>query len=124
MSVPHSIHDVDGAGCHRLIREGATLVTRGEEIMEEIGPIGQLALPLENSSLPTDRLTQDNKKVWNAISPFFPTSLMEICTETGLETKTVQMSLKSLCDCKLISITAGRWIRKESASHEERVPHC
>ena len=62
MSVPHSIHDVDGAGCHRLIREGATLVTRGEEIMEEIGPIGQLALPLENSSLPTDRLTQDNKK--------------------------------------------------------------
>lgn len=124
MSVPHSIHDVDGAGCHRLIREGATLVTRGEEIMEEIGPIGQLALPLENSSLPTDRLTQDDKKVWNAISPFFPTSLMEIYTETGLETKTVQMSLKSLCDCKLVSITAGRWIRKESASHEERVPHC
>jgi len=124
MAVPHSSQDVDGAGCHRLIREGATLVTRGAEILEELGPIGQLALPLESANSPIDRLSGDEKKVWNAISPFFSSSLEEIRTETGLETLKVQMSLKALVDCRLITATADRWTRKETASHEERVPHC
>ena len=124
MAVPHSSQDVDGAGCHRLIREGATLVTRGAEILEELGPIGQLALPLESVNSPIDRLTEDEKKVWNAISPFFSSSLEEICAETGLETLKVQMSLKVLIDCRLITVTADRWTRKETVPHEERVPDC
>lgn len=124
MAVPHSSQDVDGAGCHRLIREGATLVTRGAEILEELGPIGQLALPMDSVDHPLDRLTEEQKKVWNAVSPFFCSSLEEICAETGLETPRVQMSLKVLEDCRLISVTADRWTRKEIAPDEERVPHC
>ncbi|MDN5857345.1 MAG: DNA-processing protein DprA, partial [Pseudonocardia sp.] len=41
MAVPGPVTSGTSAGCHRLIREGAELVTRTEEVLELAAPIGQ-----------------------------------------------------------------------------------
>ena len=35
-AIPHSIHKAQGMGCHQLIKEGAKLVERPEDIFEEL----------------------------------------------------------------------------------------
>lgn len=46
MAVPGRVTDGAAAGCHRMIRAGATLVTRCEEVLEVVGRIGlDLAAP-------------------------------------------------------------------------------
>ena len=41
-AVPGSIHNPMARGCHRLIREGATLATCVEDILLELGPLGEV----------------------------------------------------------------------------------
>ena len=41
MAVPGPVTSGRSAGCHRMIRDGAVLVTRVEEVLEEVGRIGQ-----------------------------------------------------------------------------------
>ncbi|MEM7379197.1 MAG: DNA-processing protein DprA [Pseudomonadota bacterium] len=38
MAIPGSIHNPMARGCHQLIREGATLVERSVDVLEDIGP--------------------------------------------------------------------------------------
>ena len=40
MAVPGPVTSGRSAGCHRMIREGAVLVTRVEEVLEEVGRLG------------------------------------------------------------------------------------
>ncbi len=40
MAVPGPVTSGVSAGCHRMIREGAELVTRSEEVLESVGRIG------------------------------------------------------------------------------------
>ena len=42
-AVPGPVSSAVSAGCHELIREGATLVTDAAEVAEAVGPIGELA---------------------------------------------------------------------------------
>lgn len=115
---PHSVDDPDAAGCHRLIREGATLVTRGEEIYEELAAIGQLAMPLSLAETKADRLLNRDKKVWEAVSPYFPTSLTEITQESGLPREDVLSILKSLVRQQMLSHEQGHWIRKKESQYD------
>lgn len=115
---PHSVDDPDAAGCHRLIREGATLVSRGAEIEEELSAIGQLALPLSSVESKTDRLLNRDKKVWEAVSPYFPTSLSEITQESGLPREDVLSILKNLVRQQMLSESKGHWIRKKESQND------
>ncbi|HHY07096.1 MAG TPA: DNA-protecting protein DprA [Corynebacteriales bacterium] len=110
---PHSVDDPDAAGCHRLVREGATLVSCGEEIKEELAAIGQLALPLSKDAKETDKLLNRDKKVWEAVSPYFPTSLTEITAESGLPRADVLSILNSLVRQHLLVEEKGHWIRQK-----------
>ena len=72
------------------------MVSCGEEIKEELAAIGQLALPLSKDAKETDKLLNRDKKVWEAVSPYFPTSLTEITAESGLPRADVLSILNSL----------------------------
>jgi len=46
-AIPGSIHNPLAKGCHRLIREGAKLVEKGDDVLEELAPLlGSLAREL------------------------------------------------------------------------------
>lgn len=43
-AIPGSIHSPLAKGCHRLLRDGAKLVEDAEDVLEELGPLANVAL--------------------------------------------------------------------------------
>jgi len=96
--LPGSIHDPLKRGCHRLIREGATLVSSADHIVEQLGSL--LDFQLEMVGLGKDKTDSDedldpgqnsmenamHKKVLSKIE-FEPVCLDDLLQLTGLATQ-------------------------------------
>jgi DNA processing protein len=65
-AVPGNADSARSAGANRLIREGAKLVTRAEDVLEEI-PL--LSLPGPQEPPPQPRLTEEEATVFSALGP-------------------------------------------------------
>jgi DNA processing protein len=57
-AIPGSIHNPLARGCHRLLREGAKLVERAEDVVEELSQLAG-AQPLPSLEKPINALTLD-----------------------------------------------------------------
>src|SRR5262249_29752105 len=70
MVVPGSVTSRASAGCHNLLRvhrEEVALVTSGEEVLEEVGPIGGFAQPPVIPDGPRDGLSALMRRVLDAV---------------------------------------------------------
>ncbi len=65
-AVPGNADSARSAGTNRLIREGAKLVTRAEDILEEISPPSQLAV---QEVPPQPKLTDEEAKIFSILGP-------------------------------------------------------
>lgn len=63
---PGSSRNVIAQGCNQAIRNGATLVTSHEEVLELLAPIGT-NIEMEQFHLPLPGLPQDQQRVWDAM---------------------------------------------------------
>ncbi|MFT3808150.1 DNA-processing protein DprA [Arenimonas sp.] len=87
-ALPGSIHNPMARGCHRLIREGATLVESPSEIVEALMPFAaRLEQPLSAASdaIPAS-LTPDTKtqqRLWKALG-HDPVTIDQLAARTGL----------------------------------------
>jgi DNA processing protein len=68
-AVPGPVSSAVSAGCHELIREGATLVTDAAEVAEEVGSMGELAPRKRGAVQPEDDLDPVHRVVLAAL-PF------------------------------------------------------
>jgi DNA processing protein len=74
LAVPGPVHSEQSEGCHRLIRDGAALVRRAEDVLEEIPPMYRDAIaPAPAASVSTvpplfGRLNDDERAVWALFS--------------------------------------------------------
>lgn len=100
-AVPGSPLDPRSQGTNKLIRNGATLVTCGQDILDDIGPMagntgagiqsqGLLLETDEPMALPPD--DSDRARVMELLSPT-PTSIDDIIEHTGLSTGQVMLIL-------------------------------
>ncbi|WP_311497504.1 DNA-processing protein DprA [uncultured Mobiluncus sp.] len=109
-AVPGPVTSAASIGCHRLIREGAALVTSAEEILELMFPLNAVkqnvhgggaaaAEPPRNSAgqIPAPSLfaglSSDGVKVIDSLSKTAWKSLEQVARGAGLGTRTVQSEL-------------------------------
>ncbi len=122
-ALPGSIHNPMALGCHRLIREGATLVGRPADILEGIANMaGELASALQNrlqapiccapaQSRPAPALPDpDYQRLWNALG-FDPTGMDSLIERTGLTAASLSSMLLVMELEGSVSSVHGRYTR-------------
>ncbi|MUL80503.1 MULTISPECIES: DNA-processing protein DprA [unclassified Mycolicibacterium] len=65
-AVPGPVTSAASAGCHALLRDGAALVGRAEQVVELVGHIGELAPEESRPVGPLDGLAPAEKRVYDA----------------------------------------------------------
>jgi DNA processing protein len=114
MAVPGPVTSGLSAGCHRLIRDGATLVTRAEEVLEDAGRIGiHLAEePAPAPSRPTDGLRPAAARVHEALPARAARESWWLAREAGVPLGAVRAALVDLERRGLVEHAEGRWRRR------------
>jgi DNA processing protein len=112
MAVPGPVTSAASAGCHELIRQGALLVTRAEEITEATGRLGvELAREPERPRRRTDVLDEVEARVHDALPPRAARDIAWLAVEAGLGQDTVRSALIELERRGLAEFHEGRWQR-------------
>lgn len=113
MAVPGPVTSAQSAGCHRLLREGAELVTRVEEVLEALGPLGALAP--EDPPGPrraTDGLDPVGLRVHDALPARGARGTDWLALEAGVPAGAVRVALVELERRGLARRCDGRWQRR------------
>jgi len=108
-AVPGPVTSSASAGCHVLIRQGAELITRSEEVIEIIGRAGEFADEPEHPSSPLDHLTDTGRRVYEALPARGVRSADELSVESGLPVAALQGQLALLELAGLAVQSDGRW---------------
>ena len=96
-------------GCHELLRGGATLVTRADEVVELVGHAGELAADAERPSSPLDGLGGNELRVYDALPARGARTTDEIAVASGLPPTQVLGPLSMLEIAGLVVCRGGRW---------------
>jgi len=108
-AVPGPVTSAASAGCHELLRSGAELVARADEIVEIVGRIGELAGEADHPLSPLDQLSEGEKRVYEALPGRGARSPDELAIESGISVAQLQGQLAMLEVSGLAVEDAGRW---------------
>jgi DNA processing protein len=108
-AVPGPVTSSASVGCHELLRGGAEIVTRAEEIVEVVGCIGELAEGAQRPRAPLDGLTEAEHHVYEALPARGACTADEIAVTAGLAPTRVLGPLATLEVAGLVVRRAGRW---------------
>jgi DNA processing protein len=121
-ALPGSIHNPMARGCHRLIREGATLVESPAEVLDVLGPLaadlaralrGELGTPIhvaQSSPEPPPDADADYNRLWRALG-HDPTGMDELVERSGLTTAELSSMLLALELEGRVAAEHGRYCR-------------
>ena len=102
MAIPGRIDQASSAGCHQLIRDGATMITSVDDVLEELRyrrvEPQELGLDLEDEakSQPAANLSAEESRLIEAFKGGEIVSPDELSLQTGLPMPVVSASLMSL----------------------------
>jgi DNA processing protein len=108
-AVPGPVTSSASAGCHVLIRDGAELVTRGEEVVELVGAAGELAPDPDRPSSPLDGLSDAELRTYDALPARGLRTVDQIAAAAGLPATQVLGPLATLELAGLVVRHDGRW---------------
>jgi DNA processing protein len=108
-AVPGSVTSLASAGCHALVRGGAELVTRAEEIVEIVGRPGEFAGDLPRPADLLDGLSDIQRQVYEALPGRGLRTPDQIALAAGLPPSAVLGPLAMLEVAELIEGRDGRW---------------
>lgn len=114
-AIPGSIHNPLARGCHRLIREGATLVETAQDIVEQLGGYLGYQHSLFGSSRdcdtpPLQELSADEQSVFEALG-YDPKGLDSLVEASDLDVGELSALLVSLQLKGIVSETASGFMR-------------
>lgn len=108
-AIPGPVTSSASAGCHVLIRDGAYLVTRVEEVIEFVGAAGELATDLERPTSPLDALSDVELRTYDALPARALRTVDQIAVTAGLPPTQLLGPLASLELAGLVVRQDGRW---------------
>lgn len=108
-AVPGPVTSAASAGCHQLLRRGAELVTRADEIVEIVGRIGELAEEPEHPTSPLDRITEAERTVFEALPGRGSLTVEQIAVAAALPAQRVLGPLATLEIAGFVQQCDGRW---------------
>jgi DNA processing protein len=108
-AVPGPVTSSASAGCHVLVRNGAHLVTRSDEIVELVGRMGEFASEPSHQVSPLDGLTEQELLVYDALPARGGKNLEEVAIAAGVPAIQVLGPLATLELVGLVTQQDGRW---------------
>ena len=108
-AVPGPVTSSASVGCHVLLRAGATVITRAEEVVELIGHVGELATDEERPASLLDGLAENEQRVYDALPARGARTADEIAVASGLPPTQVLGPLSMLEIAGLVVRQGGRW---------------
>lgn len=108
-AIPGSIHNPLARGCHYLIRQGAKLVETAQDIVEELGALGNFVAQQSPSSTSTSsvKLNTQQQQLLEFIG-FEPTSIDQLMNRSGLSAQTIAaLALTLELEGKICSVPGG-----------------
>lgn len=108
-AVPGPVTSASSVGCHALLRDGARLVARAEEIVELVGRIGELAPEEVRPTSPLDALAPAEKQVYDALPARGTLTVDEIAMLAALAPHQVLGPLTMLELAGLVESVDGCW---------------
>jgi len=116
MAVPGPVFSAPSQGTHQLIRSGATLVTRGEEVLEIVGRPGEHLLTEPRAEArPRDALPSRDQQVLDAVPKTRASGADSIARVAGIGLIHVRAALARLQARGLVQSTEGGWLLTERA---------
>ena len=108
-AVPGPVTSSASAGCHALLRNGAELITRAEDIVELVGRIGELAPEEPRPATPFDGLSEAERRVYEALPGRGAATIDEVAVESGLVPEQV---LGPLAMLEVSRLAVVQWIEQ------------
>lgn len=108
-AVPGPVTSAASTGCHILLRDGAEIVTRAEDVIEFVGRAGELAPEQPRPVGPLDGLSEAEKQVYEALPARRAASADEIAVASGIPPTAVLGPLAMLEIAGLVRRQDGCW---------------
>ncbi|WP_054952089.1 DNA-processing protein DprA [Flaviflexus massiliensis] len=109
-AVPGPVTSALSQGTNQLLRDYGVCITRANDIRELLGGIVPDSFPVVSETA-YDRLSERDKRVWNALAPSRVSSTPAVAQEAGLSAREAMTALEFLKTMGLARSIAGRWIR-------------
>jgi DNA processing protein len=111
LAVPGPITSRMSEGVHLLVRErNAVLATCVADILEAVAPLGQALTRYPHSpEQPADRLSEDTRRVLDAVPVVRPATATSIARTAGLAAQTAQKSLEALEQAGFVEQLEDGW---------------
>lgn len=118
-AVPGPVSSAVSAGCHELIRAGATLVTDAAEVVEAVGAMGELAPQRRGPVLPGDDLSPAHRAVLAALPVRSAVGIGDLARRCAQLPEQVRGALGILEAAGLCRREDGGWRKAPAASRKD-----
>jgi DNA processing protein len=108
-AVPGPVTSSASTGCHALLRAGAEVITRAEDIVELVGRIGELAPEQQRPGTPLDGLSDEERRVYDALPGRGVATVDEIAVAAAVEPARILAPLAMLEIAGLAQRHDGCW---------------
>ncbi|MEO5711605.1 MAG: DNA-processing protein DprA [Nocardioidaceae bacterium] len=111
MGVPGPVTSASSEGVHELLRtKDASLVTRGSDVLELVGPSGSFTQGARRGpDRPADRLSDTDRQVLDAVPVASPAPPASIARTAGVAASTVRAALERLRDHGFVEAGPQGW---------------
>jgi DNA processing protein len=122
MAVPGPVTSTLSAGCHQLLRDrpDTVLVTRAEEVVEQVGALGEFADRVSGPVLRRDLLGPSVSRVLDAVPFTRRAAVTRVATSAGMRTDAVEAALAALAVHGLVDTQDGEWALTTAGRAERR----